>query len=75
MDHKPLDDPVERQVVVVAVPAVRGEVLDGLGGVLREEAQGDVSRCRPQDGARGQGQIFFFSDAGAGAFSGKASQT
>lgn len=36
LDHKPLDDSVEGQVVIIAVPAVRGEVLDGLGRVLRE---------------------------------------
>ena len=36
LDHKPLDDSVEGQVVIIAVPAVRGEVLDGLGRVIRE---------------------------------------
>lgn len=43
LDHEFLDHAVEDDVVVVVPAGVRDEVLDGLGGGVGEEADGDVA--------------------------------
>lgn len=53
--HEFLDDAVEEDVVVVAGAGVGGEVLDGTGGVLREEAELDVAHGGVDDAFRGKG--------------------
>ena len=53
LQHEALDDPMEDDTIIVAIPGVAGPVLHSLGALIREELDMYVSSSTVDDGSAG----------------------
>ena len=53
LQHEALDDPVEDDAIIVAIPGVGGPVLYSLGALIREELDMYIPSGTVNDGSAG----------------------
>ena len=53
LQHESLDDPVEDDTIIVAIPGVGGPVLHSLGALIREELHMYIPSGAVNDGSAG----------------------